>query len=1064
MAERLPFGQITPAAQPVGAFLKPAQFNIPEVARPALLDAPTGISTIQQNGVSSFSTPNEYAQITEALAPFSRELSKVVSYGIESHATAEIEEGYKQAMNLQVKGMLTLQERKEEGAAQAAASITELERKRKDEVAANLLRNTNSFRAVGARRAFAQQAAGQIDNAMADDLANNQGLLSQLAPGSPELTARKNQIVQQVYSDNYLTGDETEAFYYVLPELNKSWDKFTSGQQSLYEEQLKATTIAKGTAVLGQMLSGFGQNGVPTVEGMVPVTDKRFGVSAGLMLTQELDSQLRLLGGKDKAEALRRMREQLVAVYGQIPGLDAALQNIRTGPATTLVTSPDGKQQEVPVPFRDRPSWGGSAPLEMLELKNKGNAARQQDYELGQKAVEQGLDGLWWQKGMPGSMLPGDPGYPAALLDFRNQAAAAGYRDIDGYMKGRMQSLQSVAEQAYPADPFAGTDFETQLNNLPNSAFSTPEKVEALLTQAKGIASAEPTLELRSKRYAQLTDSIRKRQERAQEITPGLQSTIDKALVQDLGLPAVKALVDKAKAKRGGGGSMFQSAMAGGAGTAVAVEGLGSAEVSAFTQRVNNLYLRNSEAAIDAWRAKNPGVPLTSSARNVLISGAIAETRKSDEYKDAYADLTGKKPGQAGAGPAPRNNGQLGPSVRGVERSAAAELPDSTARAYQGRVVLSGGWLRDELVNVGNGKPVSPQLYGLAKTAGTTTDRYLLEQLRFYPQLDPDGGIGKVLERRVRDARMGREVSSANINGVLRSDASGIGNFNPLAPGSWLMNMLMPPAAAATLPPNFGGGYNGGGGGGGGQWERGPAVAASHADSGSGYTIPGARDANGRPPIFSRGGANAFAAMVRDSGGVVKASDIASSQRSAGKNAAVGGVNGSEHLKGNAMDIHGKSEAWIRKNGAKYGWYIHDYAGSHGGHVEFRGGGSPTPQVATRKGGGMTGLATYYNGSGGSDGVAGGPTANGEKYDPNGMTAAVQWSLRGKYMNKWVKVEDMDSGKTVRVWVNDVGQMGGTERSVNKADPRVIDLSPAAFRKLFGSTQRGVGRIRILPG
>ena len=111
----------------------------------------------------------------------------------------------------------------------------------------------------------------------------------------------------------------------------------------------------------------------------------------------------------------------------------------------------------------------------------------------------------------------------------------------------------------------------------------------------------------------------------------------------------------------------------------------------------------------------------------------------------------------------------------------------------------------------------------------------------------------------------------------------------------------------------------------------------------------------------------------------------------------------------------------------------------------------------------MTGLATYYNGSGGSDGVAGGPTANGETYNPNAMTAAVQWSLRGKYMNKWVTVEDIDSGKTVRVWVNDVGQMGGTERSVSKTDPRVIDLSPAAFKKLFGSTRRGVGRIRIVP-
>jgi hypothetical protein len=99
------------------------------------------------------------------------------------------------------------------------------------------------------------------------------------------------------------------------------------------------------------------------------------------------------------------------------------------------------------------------------------------------------------------------------------------------------------------------------------------------------------------------------------------------------------------------------------------------------------------------------------------------------------------------------------------------------------------------------------------------------------------------------------------------------------------------------------------------------------------------RDQKGRAPMFSRQGANAFAAMVRDSGGQVKASDITSSQRSRAKNAAVGGVDGSKHLEGNAMDIHGSSIAWIRKNGARYGWVVNDYDGSHGGHVEFRGGG-----------------------------------------------------------------------------------------------------------------------------
>jgi len=109
----------------------------------------------------------------------------------------------------------------------------------------------------------------------------------------------------------------------------------------------------------------------------------------------------------------------------------------------------------------------------------------------------------------------------------------------------------------------------------------------------------------------------------------------------------------------------------------------------------------------------------------------------------------------------------------------------------------------------------------------------------------------------------------------------------------------------------------------------------------------------------------------------------------------------------------------------------------------------------------MTGITTYYTGSGGSDGVAGGPTANGEPYNPNAMTTAVQRSLRGKYLNKWLLVEDLDSGKSVRVWANDVGSMGGTDSSISRQDPRIIDLSPAAFKQLYGNLDRGTGRIRV---
>jgi hypothetical protein len=77
--------------------------------------------------------------------------------------------------------------------------------------------------------------------------------------------------------------------------------------------------------------------------------------------------------------------------------------------------------------------------------------------------------------------------------------------------------------------------------------------------------------------------------------------------------------------------------------------------------------------------------------------------------------------------------------------------------------------------------------------------------------------------------------------------------------------------------------------------------------------------------------------MMSDSKGVVKGSDIASSQRSRKKNADVEGAPNSNHLYGNALDIHGSSQTWMRANGKKYGWIVNDYKGSHGGHFDFKG-------------------------------------------------------------------------------------------------------------------------------
>jgi uncharacterized protein YcbK (DUF882 family) len=82
----------------------------------------------------------------------------------------------------------------------------------------------------------------------------------------------------------------------------------------------------------------------------------------------------------------------------------------------------------------------------------------------------------------------------------------------------------------------------------------------------------------------------------------------------------------------------------------------------------------------------------------------------------------------------------------------------------------------------------------------------------------------------------------------------------------------------------------------------------------------------------------AFERMMKDSGGIVRGADITSSQRSKQHNTKVGGASGSRHLHGLAIDIHGPSRDWMIKNGAKYGWRLVDYQGSHGGHFEYVGG------------------------------------------------------------------------------------------------------------------------------
>ena len=88
------------------------------------------------------------------------------------------------------------------------------------------------------------------------------------------------------------------------------------------------------------------------------------------------------------------------------------------------------------------------------------------------------------------------------------------------------------------------------------------------------------------------------------------------------------------------------------------------------------------------------------------------------------------------------------------------------------------------------------------------------------------------------------------------------------------------------------------------------------------------------------------------------------------------------------------------------------------------------------------GLASFYG-----PGLHGRPTASGERFNQNALTAA----HRKERFGSCVRVVNMENGRTVDVRVNDRGPF---------VEGRVIDVSKAAAAKL-GMLDKGVVRVRL---
>ena len=129
----------------------------------------------------------------------------------------------------------------------------------------------------------------------------------------------------------------------------------------------------------------------------------------------------------------------------------------------------------------------------------------------------------------------------------------------------------------------------------------------------------------------------------------------------------------------------------------------------------------------------------------------------------------------------------------------------------------------------------------------------------------------------------------------------------------------------------------------------GSVVPASHSETGSGFGIAGQKDQSGRPLVFSKPAADAFAKALAASG-MDLGKHVASSGRSKSKNDAIGGHPNSAHMYGEGLDINGPGYEWLKQNGPRYGWKYKYNHGPGSAHFQFVGPGSGTTPILNKHG------------------------------------------------------------------------------------------------------------------
>lgn len=783
--EDLPQNQIIPAARPVDAFIRPAQQNVAAPASPQLMPNPSGIRMVGQGNGGNVAGFNQFQQLAQALAPFSRELMQVAGTGVQLYATNEYEKGRSEAMRAAV---LANQQMLASGA-EYAAENRKLDKV--DPVAALMMDRVNPFRQGGRQNAFTRIAGKEILPAVTRAVAAIPNGY-RLKPEDPLIKQTVAQAVNERLQRYGLNESSPGFIENVLPQIGQAEQKAYERQLDVHNKHLKETAwrqaVVEASAMFqnartsGQVewteydaatgrpikrVAAYGQDRMAWERGVQVLTGQ---------IADRLASETGITGETDELKRRMFVRLAEMAAAAGNTELSRVLLKTEVGP-------PDKNGR--------RALAGEYYGIEIFEESNK---IAQTQWQARQREADQGVQNFESELAAVTYGTPDGPERGAkiqSLIDkYRRQNVPLG-RLMEA-AKNMSSTLDDVAGRSYDASGMDALlqDMQQRVGTQWNAKDADQEFERTLSTVAP-----KDRNEARN-RYAE----IRRRQEKEQDDVPSalVDPQIAAKMRSNLQLKYPEN-VTQASLRNANISQMLA---------------WGNADVARSSQLQLSAYHGHVYARLREAEAKK-GSKLTATEVTTTASRALEEYGKNDkENFDRMFPGTGSTPSVNGRARPPQPGGAA-PAAGGAAKPSAPpptvypsgqldNIPDRRQALQDGRPVLALPSLQEEIGRLYNGQAPSAAVTRAARDAGygNKVGQWLLREAGNYEgyRLDP-----RVRQRLLR--------SSNDAAGAAAAAQTAMAPARPVeSVAGWFFNALTGsmPASAATFNPAQGGGRYGG--------------------------------------------------------------------------------------------------------------------------------------------------------------------------------------------------------------------------------------------------------------